>query len=100
MTFLETIFERLQRTPNSIVVSEIRDGAAQPVTASKLLSMVQQVRQFLRARGLKKADRCALLASNSGRWIALDLALMAEVRVVVPPYSRHPTSELVQMMLD
>ena len=100
MTFLETIFERLQRTPNSIVVSEIRDGAAQPVAASKLLSMVQQARQFLRARGLKKGDRCALLASNSERWIALDLALMAEGVVVVPLYSRQATSELVQMMLD
>ena len=100
MTFLETIFERLQRTPNSIVVSEIRDGAAQPVAASKLLSMVQQARQFLRARGLKKGDRCALLASNSVRWIALDLALMAEGVVVVPLYSRQATSELVQMMLD
>ena len=100
MTFLETIFERLQRTPNSIVVSEIRDGAAQPVAASKLLSMVQQARQFLRARGLKKGDRCALLASNSERWIALDLALMAEGVVVVPLYARQATSELVQMMLD
>ena len=100
MTFLETIFERLQGTPNSIVVSEIRDGAAQPVAASKLLSMVQQARQFLRARGLKKGDRCALLASNSERWIALDLALMAEGVVVVPLYSRQATAELVQMMLD
>ena len=100
MTFLETIFERLQRTPNSIVVSEIRDGAAQPVAASKLLSMVQQARQFLRARGLKKGDRCGLLASNSERWIALDLALMAEGVVVIPLYARQATSELVQMMLD
>jgi long-chain acyl-CoA synthetase len=100
MTFLETIFERLQRTPNSKVVSEIRDGAAQPVAASNLLSMVQQARQFLRARGLKKGDRCALLASNSVRWIALDLALMAEGVVVVPLYSRQATPELVQMMLD
>jgi long-chain acyl-CoA synthetase len=100
MTFLETIFERLQGTPNSIVVSEIRDGAAQPVAASKLLSMVQQARQFLRARSLKKGDRCALLASNSERWIALDLALMAEGVVVVPLYARQATSELVQMMLD
>jgi len=100
MTFLETIFERLQRTPSSIVVSEIRDGADQPVAASKLLSMVQQARQFLRARGLKKGDRCALLASNSVRWMALDLALMAEGVVVVPLYSRQATAELVQMMLD
>ena len=34
MTFLETIFQRLQNAPNSIVVGEIRDGAAQPVATA------------------------------------------------------------------
>jgi long-chain acyl-CoA synthetase len=100
MTFLETIFERLQRAPDSMVVSEIRDGAAHSVSARDLLAMVQQARQFLRARAMKKGDRCALLASNSVRWIALDLALMAEGMVVVPLYSRQATAELVHMMLD
>jgi long-chain acyl-CoA synthetase len=100
MTFLETIFERLQRAPDSMVVSEIRDGAAHSVSARDLLAMVQQARQFLRARAMKKGDRCALLASNSVRWIALDLALMAEGIVVVPLYSRQATAELVHMMLD
>ena len=100
MTFLETIFERLQRTPDSMVASEIREGAAHPVSARELLAMVQQARQFLRARGMKKTDRCAVLASNSVGWIALDLALMAEGVVVVPLYSRQATAELVHMMLD
>jgi long-subunit acyl-CoA synthetase (AMP-forming) len=74
MTFLETIFERLQRTPDSMVVSEIREGAAHPVSARELLAMVQQARQFLRARGMKKGDRCAVLASNSVCWKALWLS--------------------------
>src|SRR5277367_4843958 len=100
MTFLETIFERLQRAPDSMVVSEIRDGAAHSVSARDLLAMVQQARQFLRARALKKGDRCALLASNSIRWIALDLALMAEGIVVVPLYSRQAPSELIHMLFD
>ena len=100
MTFLENIFERLQRASGAIVVSEIHDGEVRPVTGGELLSMVQQARQFLRARGLKKGDRCALLASNSIRWIALDLALMAEGIVVVPLYSRQAPSELVHMLLD
>ena len=29
-------------------------------------------------RGLKKGDRCALLAHNGIDWVALDLAIMAE----------------------
>jgi long-chain acyl-CoA synthetase len=100
MTFLENIFERLQRASGAIVVSEIHDGEVRPVTGGELLSMVQQARQFLRARGLKKGDRCALLASNSIRWIALDLALMAEGIVVVPLYSRQAPAELIHMLLD
>ena len=46
--------------------------------------MEQEARNFLIARGLKKGDRCALLGSNSIRWVALDLAMMAEGIVVVP----------------
>jgi long-chain acyl-CoA synthetase len=100
MTFLESIFERLHHSSGAIVVSEIHDGEGRPVTGSELLSMVQQARQFLRARALKKGDRCALLASNSVRWIALDLALMAEGMVVIPLYSRQAPSELIHMLLD
>ncbi len=100
MTFLETIFEQLQRAAGRAVVSEIHDGQLRPVTGDELLRMIQQARQFLRARGLKKGDRCALLASNSIRWIALDLALMAEGVVVVPLYSRQAPAELIHMLRD
>ncbi len=99
-TFLETIFDRLQRSATRTVVTEIHDGQLRPVTGDELLKMIQQARQFLRARGLKKGDRCALLASNSIRWIALDLALMAEGVVVVPLYSRQAPAELIHMLRD
>jgi long-chain acyl-CoA synthetase len=100
MTFLEAIFGRLQRAATLPVVCEIHDGAIAATTSSQLVSMVQQARQFLRARGVKKGDRCALLAPNSVRWIALDLALMAEGAVVVPLYSRQALPEVVRMLTD
>jgi long-chain acyl-CoA synthetase len=100
MTFLEAIFERLQQAATLPVVCEIHEGAIAATTGSELLSMVQQARQFLRARGVQKGDRCALLAPNSVRWIALDLALMAEGAVVVPLYSRQALPELVHMLTD
>jgi long-chain acyl-CoA synthetase len=62
--------------------------------------MLSQARAFLASRGLKKGDRCVLLASNSIRWIATDLAIMAEGLIVVPLYSRQASSELVAMMKD
>jgi long-chain acyl-CoA synthetase len=100
VTFLEAIFERLQRAAHAPVLCEIHDGSTRPVTAEQLLAMVQQARQFLRARGVKKGDRCALLAPNSARWIALDLALMAEGAIVVPLYSRQALPEIVHMLTD
>jgi long-chain acyl-CoA synthetase len=54
----------------------------------------------LASRGLKKGDRCALLAHNSVRWVAMDLAIMAEGLIVVPLYARQASAELVAMMKD
>ena len=55
---------------------------------------------FLASRGLKKGDRCALLAHNGIDWVALDLAIMAEGLIVVPLYARQAAAELVAMMKD
>lgn len=100
MTFLETIFARLQAAATSPVLAEIHEGRIVSATGGELLARVQQARQFLVVRGLKKGDRCALLAPNSIRWVALDLAMMAEGIIVVPLYARQPTAELVAMMKD
>jgi len=100
MTFLENIFERLQQAGPAPVLREIRHGKMNSVSGDELLSMVQEVRNFLISRGMKRGDRCALLASNSIRWVALDLAMMAEEIIVVPLYSRQAPAELVAMMKD
>ncbi len=100
MTFLETIFARLQSAAPAPVLVEIHEGRTVSATGAELLSLIQQARQFLIARGLQKGDRCALLAPNSIRWIALDLAMMAERIIVVPLYARQPVAELVAMMKD
>ncbi|MFZ0886347.1 MAG: AMP-binding protein, partial [Candidatus Acidiferrales bacterium] len=100
MTFLEQIFDRLQRAGAAHVVQEIRDGQFVSVTGSELLAMTQQARAFLAARGMLRGERCVLLAPNSVRWIALDLALMAEGMIVVPLYARQAVTELIGMMKD
>jgi long-chain acyl-CoA synthetase len=100
MSFLENIFERLGQRAGEPVLCEIRDGKVKSASGGELLGMVQEARNFLNARGLKKKDRCALLGSNSIRWVALDLAMMAEGIVVVPLYSRQAPAELVAMLKD
>ncbi len=100
MNFLEQIFERLGRAPGRPVLQEVRDGRLIPTTGSELLSLIRAARGFLRRAGLQKGDRCAVLAHNSVRWAALDLALMAEGILVVPLYARQAPAELVGIMKD
>jgi long-chain acyl-CoA synthetase len=100
MTFLENIFARLERAPSVPVLAEVRDGKIASVTGGELLALIAQARRFLVARGFKKGERCALLAPNSIRWAALDLAMMAEGVCVVPLYARQVPAELAAMLKD
>jgi long-chain acyl-CoA synthetase len=98
--FLEIIFARLQRESDRVVLREIHGEQFVSVTGGELLQRVQHVRDALRRYGLQPGDRCALLAANSIRWIAIDLALMVEGLIVVPLYSRQAAGELVSVMKD
>src|SRR5271154_839731 len=100
MTFLDQIFASLERGGDAVVLQEMRDGQAVPLTATQLLTQVLAARAYLRRLRLKKGDRCALLAHNSMQWVAMDLAIMAEGLTVVPLYARQAPAELVAMMKD
>jgi long-chain acyl-CoA synthetase len=100
MNFLENIIRRLERAPDRLVLLETRDGRMISSSSGQLLASVRTVRAFLRSTGLKRGDRCALLAPNSIRWAAVDLAIMAEGAIVVPLYARQAAHELVKMMQD
>jgi len=100
MTFLEDIFGRLETLGESPILKELRNGQTMSVNGRELLAMIGKARAFLSTRGLRKGDRCALLAHNSIRWVALDLAMMAEGLVVVPLYARQAPEELSAMMRD
>jgi long-chain acyl-CoA synthetase len=98
--FIGEIFSQLQAAADTRILAEIRDGKVTGVTGSELLEMVRRARTFIASKGLNKGDRCGLLAANSIRWVAMDLALMAEGLIVVPLYSRQAPAELVAMMKD
>jgi long-chain acyl-CoA synthetase len=100
MTFLETIFARLKKDAGAPVLQEVRDGRIVSATGAELLSLVAQARAFLAARNLQKGERCALLAPNSIRWVAMDLAVMAEELIGVPLDMRQTPAELAAMMND
>src|SRR6266403_5336971 len=98
--FLEKIFSQLQRSTARVILREIRGEHFVSFTGRELLDQVQLARAYLRGAGFQPGDRCALLAPNSVRWIAFDLALMAEGIIVVPLYSRQVPADLAAMMKD
>ncbi len=106
MNFLERIFQRFTQTPTHPVIQEIQsgqeihDGPVISTSCAGLLAQIRTARTFIRQSGLKAGDRCGLLAPNSIRWAAMDLALMAEGIIVVPLYSRQDHSELANMLKD
>ena len=100
MPFVGDIFAQLKAGPDLRFLQEIRDGQFTGVTGQELLELVRKARTFFVSKGLKKGDRCGILAANSIRWIAIDLAAMAEALIVVPLYFRQAPSELVAMMKD
>jgi len=100
MPFVGDIFSQLKNAAGTTVLQEMRDGQVTGVTGVELLELIGKARTFLASKGLKKGDRCGLLAANSIRWIAMDFAAMAEGLVVVPLYFRQAPAELVAMMKD
>ncbi|HLW85951.1 MAG TPA: AMP-binding protein [Candidatus Sulfotelmatobacter sp.] len=100
MPFVGDIFSQLKTAADTVILQEIRDGQVTGVTGAELLELIRKARTFLASKGLNKGDRCGLLAPNSIRWVAMDLAIMAEGLIAVPLYSRQAPAELVAMMKD
>jgi long-chain acyl-CoA synthetase len=99
-SFLDSIFEQLRRAASRVVLREVRGSEFVSVSGQELLEHVQSARERIRSAKLRPGDRCALIGANSIRWVAADLALMAEGLIVVPLYSRQASSELVTMLKD
>jgi long-chain acyl-CoA synthetase len=100
VNFLENILQRLERSRERTVLEEMQTKGRVAATGRQLLERIAAAREFLAAAGLRKGDRCALLAPNGIAWAALDLAAMAEGIVVVPLYVRQTPAELAAMMRD
>jgi long-chain acyl-CoA synthetase len=100
VNFLDNILMNLERSAGRAVLQEARASGVAAATGGELRAEIERARKFVRGAGLQKGDRCALLAHNSIRWLALNLALVAEGVIVVPLYARQAIRELVGMMRD
>src|SRR5262249_19309133 len=98
--FLEDIFARLKQAAEGPVLMEVSPEGGTTASGRELLDQIRCARAHVRMAGVHAGDRCALLGPNSIRWVAMDLALMAEGIVVVPLYARQAPGELAAMVKD
>jgi long-chain acyl-CoA synthetase len=97
---LESIFARLDVCATIPVLEECRESGSVKATGGKLLALVRAARESIRKAGVKRGDRCAVLAENGIRWVAANLAILAEGLICVPLYARQSPTELAAMMRD
>jgi len=100
VNFLEAIFRQLRDAAHRPVLQEVRQGQIISVTGAELLALIRAARTFVRRQGVRPGERCAVLAPNSIRWVALDLALMAEGVIVVPLYTRQALAQVIAILKD
>ncbi|MCB9691601.1 MAG: AMP-binding protein [Alphaproteobacteria bacterium] len=100
MSFLETFAEQLARHPHKPLVIEVHGETTVPAEGGILADLVARARGTLRERGVGPGDRVALVAPNSIRWVAADLACLFEGAVVVPLYDRQEPRELGEILAD
>ena len=100
MNFVENILAHLRQAGGRAVLAEAQPEGNRTATGTELLAQIEVARTFLRGAGLARGDRCALIAPNSIRWAALDLAIIAEGLIAVPLYARQAAAELAAMLRD
>ncbi len=98
MNFLERIFDNLKEQPERAKLIEVRGTSLQGTDGAGVLELVGRARASIEEAGIEPGDRVALLAPNTTRWVAADLAILASGAIVVPLYDRQDPKELAVMM--
>ncbi len=70
-----------------------RDGAYQPIDWTETATRVSDLARGLRALGVKRGDRVALVSENRPEWAIADLAIMSAGAITVPAYTTHTTDD-------
>ena len=70
-----------------------RDGRYRPIGWQEAARQVTHLARGLRALGIERGDRVALVAENRPEWMIADLAIVAARAITVPAYTTHTVED-------
>jgi long-chain acyl-CoA synthetase len=98
MSFIEKMYANLGSAEARPLIIEVHGPKLVEVAGRELKDLVARARGFLATNGVTPGDRVALIAHNSARWAAADLAILGAGAIVVPMYDRQAPNELAGML--
>lgn len=98
MSFIEKMYESLDSAGDGPLIIEVKGKQLVETSGSALKQLVLSARGLLSARDVQPGDRVALIAHNSARWAAADLAILGAGAICVPMYDRQAPRELAGML--
>jgi long-chain acyl-CoA synthetase len=98
MSFVEKMYQSMDDVGERPLLIEVRGKQLVETSGSALKRLVASARGLLEARQVQPGDRVALIAHNSARWGAADLAILGAGAICVPMYERQAVSELASML--
>jgi long-chain acyl-CoA synthetase len=86
------------RKPDHLRVK--RDGAWRDISSEELRRAVEELSMGLRALGVEKGDRVAVMSENRPEWAYADLAALCAGAVDVPIYPSLPAAQALYVLHD
>jgi long-chain acyl-CoA synthetase len=86
-------FEQAARYGDRPFLWAKRGGAYRPTTWREARRQVADLARGLRALGLARGDRIAIVAENRPEWVIADLAIMASGCITVPAYTTNSVDD-------
>jgi len=98
MSFIDKMYESLDGAGDGPLLIEVHGKKLVETSGAGLKQLVLAARGLLSARDVVPGDRVALIAHNSARWAAADLAILGAGAICVPMYDRQAPRELAGML--
>jgi long-chain acyl-CoA synthetase len=93
------IAERLSE-PRPVALGELRAGAMRELSSAEVHRRAAAVAHALRARGVERGDRVAILANNRVDWLVADFGILYAGGVVVPMFATTADDQVAFILTD